>query len=324
VKNREAVTVKAQKIDFSQGGKQQVYVGRVEAGKTSVISSSYPGKLLKICVREGQKLRAGDTLAIIDSPMVASLYENAKATYEQARDALDRVNQVYATGSVTELKLVEVQTQYSKASSAYIAAKRAKSDCSIKAPFSGLVSDIIVQEGVELVASEPMFKFLDLSYLEVHASIPENEYSTYSVGQEAHIFVNAVDTIYTVKLQNKGFEASPLSHSYDFVYRISGNYGNLMPGMVCKVYMYSSAETDTTFCNTVIIPSSSVRYDLDGKYVWCIGQDGAAVKRYVQISGFSGDGVIVEEGLMEGDYLVIEGGRKISSGMKNIIVDESR
>jgi len=319
VNTKEPVSVTVRTISFTQESRSQVFPGTIEAKKTSIIGASYPGRLAILNVRKGQSVKMGSTLAVIDSPAAKSLYESAKATYEQAKDALDRVNQVYSTGSVTELKLVEVQTSFSKAEAAYAAASRALEDCRIKAPYSGVVGDIFLQEGVEVTAAEPIFRFLDVNVLEAHASVPENEYASYHIGQSAKVQVDAVGLTKDAELTDKGFEASPLSHSYDFVFKIKGSTGKMMPGMVCKVHISNSSSTSSEY---VVIPSSSVRVDSEGRYVWCIDSEGAVEKKHITVNGFSGDGVIVEEGLSEGDRLVVEGGNKISTGMRNITINE--
>lgn len=317
-KSREPVSVKVQEVSRSDQTRPQVYIGHIEAAKTTVISARYPGKLVRLYVRKGQKLSAGDTLAFIDSPAVKSMYETAKASFQQASDALDRVNQVYSSGSVSELKMVEVKTAYAKAVAAYDAAKRAMDDCAVRAPYYGVVGEVFAHEGVEVGAVEPLLKYLDVSSVEVHASIPENEYSSFSVGQKARVVVDAAACSAQAVLSSKGFEASSLSHSYDFVFRLSTCSGKMMPGMVCKVYMTTGAGS------SVVIPSSAVRVDAEGRYVWCIDSCGVVQKRHIKVNGYADKGIVVEEGLSEGDLLVVEGARKISTGMSNIRIDECR
>jgi hypothetical protein len=86
-----------------------------------------------------------------------------------------------------------------------------------------------------------------------------------------------------------------------------------MPGMVCKVTV---KEMDSG----IVIPASVVRTGMDGRYVWTV-RDGRAEKRSVVIGGFSGDGVTVESGLESGDLLIVEGARKVSSGMAVKVVE---
>ena len=87
----------------------------------------------------------------------------------------------------------------------------------------------------------------------------------------------------------------------------------LMPGMVCKV-------SAGTAGSGIVIPASSVKTGMDGRYVWIV-RDGKAARRSIETGGFSGDGVIVESGLASGDLLIVEGAKKVSSGMTVKVVE---
>jgi len=311
---REPVSVKAVKVEYSESVPAQVFIGKIEPSKSSAITAPYTGKLVKLKVRKGQKVKEGDVLAIIDSPAVKAAYESSQASYEQAADALDRVEKVYSSGSVTEAKLVEIKTSYSKAEAALSASRRAFENCKIKAPYNGIIGDTFAEEGVELSVMEPILQILDINTVEVHASVPENEYSNFSVGEIANVEVTAVGKSIEVILTDKGIEASALSHTYDFTFRIRSDATDIMPGMVCKVLMNGESG------RSIMIPSSAVRLDADGRYVWCLDNSGAVEKKHLSLGGFSGDGVVVLAGLKEGDILIVEGGRKVSSGMTNIMV----
>ena len=85
--------------------------------------------------------------------------------------------------------------------------------------------------------------------------------------------------------------------------------------MVSRVYMSKNSEASIT------IPSSSVRTDMNGRYVWTVNEDNKVCKVYVTVDGFSGEGVIVTSGLGQGDRLIVEGISKISTGMKVKVIE---
>jgi multidrug efflux pump subunit AcrA (membrane-fusion protein) len=53
----------------------------------------------------------------------------------------------------------------------------------------------------------------------------------------------------------------------------------------------------------------------NGKFVW-VAKDGRATRQNITISGYSGTGVVVSEGLHSGDIVIVEGYQKVSEGMK--------
>jgi len=309
----EAISVKAIQVKCTDNVTATRLVGRVEPGKSAVVSSQWSGTVDKVCVKKGQKVAKGSVLAQIDAQGVKSAYEAAKASFEQAEDALQRVEKIYGNGSVSQIKLLDVKTQYAKAKATLESAEKAMEDCCVKAPFSGVIGEIFVEQGVQLSSLTPMFELLDHSSVEIHASIPENEYSLYSVGTDAEIEIPAVDRTVNATLAVKGVQASSLSHSYDLCFKINGSSTGIMPGMTCKVRILSSG------AQIVIIPASAVKTDLQGRYVWCCN-DGTVEKRHIVTGGFVADGIVVESGLQQDDLVIVEGARKVSSGMKDIKV----
>ena len=88
-----------------------------------------------------------------------------------------------------------------------------------------------------------------------------------------------------------------------------------MPGMVSRVYMSKNSSASIT------VPSSSIRTDMTGRYVWIVNDEDRVCKVYVTVDGFSGDGVIVSSGLEQGDRLIVDGISKVSTGMKVNVIE---
>ena len=67
--------------------------------------------------------------------LTKSSHEMAHATLDQAEDGYRRAEQVYRSGSIAEVKMVEITTKLNQARAA--SADKALEDCTIKAPFDG-------------------------------------------------------------------------------------------------------------------------------------------------------------------------------------------
>ena len=65
----------------------------------------------------------------------------------------------------------------------------------------------------------------------------------------------------------------------------------------------------------IIILANAVLINQEGKFVW-VAEDGRATRRKITLAGYSGNGVIVGEGLKTGDVVIVEGYQKVSEGMK--------
>lgn len=308
---RAEVTVGVMTVREVQAPDTYTYVGQVRAGKSAVLTSRYGGTLVSLDAEIGRKVSQGQVLAEIDSKNIRSTYDMAAAALRQAEDGYARVSKVHGAGGIPEVKMVEIETQLSKARAAFDAASQALEDCRVKAPFDGTISEVYVDSGVEVMTSSPLLKLVDVSGLEVVVPVPESEVGKISAGDMAFMDVPAVGASdVPVSVSSKGVTASALSHSYDCVFRIGSRVTGLMPGMVCKVSLRDGN------AKAIVIPASAVRTDAEGRYVWTVGDGGIVAKRHVVPGGFSGDGTVIMSGLSEGDVLIVSGVSKVSGGMK--------
>ena len=300
------VTVKVMTIGTSVTDRTETFVGSLVADRSSVISSEFPCRLTSMRVRKGRRVAAGDTLAIVFSQSLVSARDAAKASYERASDARERIRKMQ--GSVSELQTVEVESKYAQAQASYMAAEDALSSCSITAPFSGVVSDVYAEQGVRLTAVQPVLRLVDLSSMKVSFTVSEKDLATFKKGTLVGVEVPAAGRTFNAVIESVALEAAPLSRTYECLARPQSPTYALMPGMVCKVGHSISA-------GGIVIPASAVRTGEDGRYVWTV-EDGIVQKRIITVDGYSGSGVSVSSGLGEGDVLVISGARKICTGMK--------
>ncbi len=307
------VRVKVEAVGSASSATTKTYVGRVEASKSATVLSPFPANLEKINVRQGQAVRANQQVAKVYSTTVANTLSSARATERQAQDAYDRLQAVKDNGSVPQVKMVEVETALARAKAALSSAQKAAYDCSVKAPFSGTVSEVYCEEGEDIAIAQPIVKIIDLNSLEISISVPETEISSYAVGSYADVTIAAVsDTSVRAHLVRKGVDASVVAHSYDCRLVLETPLKNLMPGMISKVVFRSSADGS----EIPVIPASVIRTDKVGRYVWTVSGSNVVEKKYVTTGGFAGKGVKILSGLEAGDLLIVEGAAKVSTGMK--------
>lgn len=303
---REAVSVETLKVQSRADIRTSNYVGTVVEGKSATVYSPSQGNL-KLYVKKGQEVTKGQKIAFVNSQTAKSSFEIAKAKYEQAKDAYNRVLKVKASGSVTELKFVEVKTSLSQAKAAYEAAEKALDDCLVTAPFDGIVEDVFVEEGIEASIAQRIARIIDISFLEIHFPLPESEFSSLQKGDLLTVVVPAIGKEFQAPLTGKGVVASSLSHSYDCTIILKAE--GLMPGMACKIYNDVRASE-----GRIAIPSTCILTDGEGRYVWTV-REGIVYKTYIRTGEYSGNAVVVTAGLSEGDVIVVKGSRKVSSGM---------
>ncbi|MDO5321011.1 MAG: efflux RND transporter periplasmic adaptor subunit [Bacteroidia bacterium] len=311
-RDKSPVKVETITVTSSASLSRHSYMGEVTPSKSVTLLAPYSGTVQSVLVGKGSVVEKGAVTAVISSQSVESAFQIAQANLKQAQDGYDRVSQVYSSGSVTEVQMVDIKTALDKAEAAMVSARRAKEDCSLKAPYRGVISEVFPTSGVEVLAAQRMMTILDLSNLKIRISVHENEINSILKGAAATVDIPALG-LSEVKahVSEKNILSSELTHSYMCTLVLDERISGLMPGMLAKVRFDNNGD------DSIVVPSGAVQLDSDGKYVW-LSESGVVSKRRITVGGYSGMGVIVTDGLEEGEKVIVKGYQKVSGGMKVI------
>ena len=288
------------------------YVGTIEPVRETPLSMQSAGRVVTIEVKNGQKVRAGQTILTIDNTQAMNALRSAEASLKHAQDGYNRVKSVHAKGVVSDQKMVEIESQLAQAKSLYAAAKQQVAECTLKAPCNGVVDGLKAEKGQTLIPGAKVCSILDVSSFQVRFTVPEGEIKRFEGAQIAGIVeCAAVDTVLPIVLSEKSVTANPVTHTYDVLAQIKGGKEILMNGMVAKVRMKNERMKE----EEIVIPAQCVLLKPEGPTVWVVEQ-GEAVRREITTGGYLSSGVRVTTGLNPGDSLIIEGYQKLYKGCK--------
>ena len=304
------IPVGVQVIDEVSGIVSNTYPGYLEEGQSVEMAFKYGGTLQQLNVKESSRVRKSQVLARVSSPQMESTQRSAQATLEQAQDAYGRLKKVYDNGSLPEIKWREMVANLEKAQSALDLANAMLEDNTITAPFDGIIAYVNAEIGENIAPLKPVIRIINTKGMAVKISVSENEIAKVQVGDTAEIVIPALgDKRLIGKVMEKSMTASLLTHSYPVKVLIEQPDKELTPGMIGKVVLKADVNKG------IIVPANAILINNEGKFVW-VAEDGRATRRNIKVSGYSGTGVVVSEGLKTGDVVIVEGYQKVSEGMK--------
>ena len=290
------------------------YVGVVEEESSTSVSFTGMAMLKTLTVSEGEPVRKGQLLAVIDETQARNALATAKASLDQALDAQERMKLLHDNQSLPEIKWVEVQSQVSQAQSAYDMCKKNLEDCRIYAPVSGVVGSKIMGVGETVLPTEPVLTILSIDNVKVRVSIPEREIAAITPGTSTEITVDALqgETFQGGRIE-KGVSADPLTHTYDIRIRVANAGRKLLPGMVARVKM-RNGENEKMRNEGLTLPVKAVQQSTDKTlFVW-VARDGKAHRTPVTVGQAVGNRIVVDSGIQEGDQVIVEGYQKLGEG----------
>ena len=322
-KTERVIPVKTMAVNGLATTTGRNYIGTAEESYALSLSFALTGTVERVAVSEGQRVSKGQLLAELSSGTAQNAYDVANSTLRQAQDAYTRLKSLHDKGSVTDLQFVEVETGLEKAKAMEGIARKNLEDAKLYAPFAGVIARRSAEEGANILPGVSLFKLVSIDEIDVRIPVPENEIGAIGTGQTATVLVPALgNREYRGIVHKKGVEANPVSRTYNINIRVKNPQSELMPGMVCKVFLM---QEDTE--QAIIIPNKSVQISPDGRrFVWIAdgntpSLEGSGVvyfakRRFITTGALTDYGVTVVNGLTGEERLITEGYNKVSEGMK--------
>lgn len=281
----------------------------------AMISSEMGGQLRSIKVKEGQKVKKGQLLAVVDASILTSNIEELKTQLRHAEYILDKQEKLHQNGLGSEIELESARNQVKalKAKLKSMETQRGKS--MIKAPFSGIVDQIFAKQGQMVGPQSPILRLVNNETVDLVASISEKYVGQIKVGTPISVTFpdSRIDTAIVLKITSVGNYINPINRTFRIRTTIKNN-DFLLPNMLAEV-------TITDFEKKgIVIPEKSILKDAKNKdYVFLAMPRGAYYeinKKYITVEK-SYQGKSLVQGLETGNhFVVVEGAKGVYEGDK--------
>lgn len=290
---------------------EDTYVGVICPQTDISLVFPWGGQITGIFVKSGERVKAGQLIASIDSTQAKALLESAEAMYAQAQDAYRRLKPLHAQGGISDVKWVEMETNLEKARSMAISSRKRYEDCSLRATQDGVVTLRNVEVGQHVTINQPIGQLMDLTAYCVEFTVPESEIGALQMGQTLTVSMPALNKQYDAKISEKALSSTHIAHTYRVKADISSPAAarDLLPGMVCRAIIKQREH------NGFIISAGCIQTQQRGHSVWLL-RDGRAERQMVKIGAFVENGVLISEGINLGDTVIAKGYQKMYKGAK--------
>ncbi|MGA8784920.1 MAG: efflux RND transporter periplasmic adaptor subunit [Polaromonas sp.] len=311
-----ADVVKAQTLDMAQG---LAISGSLKAVNSAVIKARVAGELQGLAVREGDFVKAGQVIARIEASEYESRVrqareqaESAKAQVNVAQRQYDNnkalVDQGFISKTALETSVANLnaaQATYKAALAGAEVAAKSVEDTVLKSPIAGQVSQRLAQPGERVGVDGKIIEVVDLSRLELEASLSAQESMDVRVGQSAELQIEGSRQVVNAKVVRINPSAQAGSRSVLVYLNIDNTGGAALP---LRQGLFAQGTLGTAKASRLAVPVSAVHTDKPEPYVQTV-ENGQVVHRNVDLGtrGMAGsEAVVAVKGLTDG-ALVIRG-----------------
>lgn len=296
--------------------------GVVEAVRQTVLAAQVFGAVVELRVKAGDAVKAGQVLARLDARAAEQSATASQAQVLAARATLDvaskdfaRQKQLFEKGFISQAALDAAEAAY-KAASSQVAAQIAQAGAAgthsdffiLRAPYSGIVSEVPVVLGDMATPGRPILTLYDPSSLRVTAAIPESVAMTPSVRQAARVELpGAAGIPQSIRPSQVTVlpALDPGSHTRQLRLDLPSGTSGIAPGMFARVWVPVpglAAESGAR----VYVPMQAIvrRAELTGVYV--VDASGKPALRQVRVGRTTGDLTEVLSGIAAGERVATD------------------
>lgn len=295
-------------------------LGTVQAYNTVTVHTRVDGALVQINFSEGQGVKTGDLLAVVDPKPYQAALDQAKAQAALDDVTLKRQADLRARNVIDAQDYDTAVANAQKSKAAAEAAQVNVDYCSIKSPIDGRTGVRLVDIGNIVHASDQngIVVITQMHPISVVFTLPEiNLQSILTAGgASGGLKVIALDRANTATLDEGSLavvdnEIDQTTGTVKLKATFPNNDLKLWPGKFVNARLVLTTRKDAT-----VIPSSVVQRGPQGTYAYVIKPDKTAEMRPIKVGQTEENLTMVESGLQPGEDVVVDGQYKLQPGAR--------
>ena len=186
-----AVDVSVQTIEAKPHVASEEVVATVNSKLRSVIESKVSGRIDKMLVTPGQKVKEGDLLAALDVREIRAKLDQATPVREQAEKDLKRFTDLLAKRVITQQEFEAAESKARVARAAVTEAETMLGYAKVTAPFEGVISRKLADVGDLATPGKPLVEMEDPAALRLEAAVPESIIDRIALGSKLGVRIGA-------------------------------------------------------------------------------------------------------------------------------------
>ena len=309
------VEVRVETLALSRAPVQIELSGTLQAVERATISARVAGQVVGLPVRVGAKVNKGALLVKLSAGEINARVRQAEVQLEQARRNLARESKLLEVNASTREMVRTLSERVQTSEAAFREAQTMLGYTEIKAPFSGTVTDKLVEVGDLAAPGVPLLKLENDTAFEVVIPVPEVQSQRLTLASRLPLSVPAAGLELEAQVREISPTVDPASRTTQIKLLLPDAPG-LRSGQFARVALLDSPST------TLLIQRTALRQSGQMKQVFVV-EEGQARMRLVRTGAKSDDRIEILSGLRVGDRVVLDPPATLRDGQPLVIADGS-
>ena len=291
----------------------------LEADLESAVTSKASGIVLKVNVEVGDKVQAGDVLAVLESDVQQLRYDSANANYQKVLNNYNRAKSLLKKGLANKESVDNLKFETKSLKTSLEQAKLDLDFIKIKAPISGVVTKRNIKKGNLIQTNTQVYEIVNFDSLQAVINVPEDKWNVFKKGLE----VDFLFTSMTQKVKGHILRIDPVVDSSTGTFKVvialddgaSSTY-NLRPGLFGKTQIILDKHE-----NAKLVSKNAVVREDENAFVYEINDDNTITKRDLVLGYEMENALEIVSGIEVGKRVVTTGKNNISEESKVDVID---
>ena len=268
--------------------------GNVQTKQNLVIYPEIPGILQRVYVKEGQRVSKGQLLASIDDGGMGQQVALLQIQADLAKTTFERQERIWDKKIGSEIQYLQAKSSYEAQQKAVSQLKSQLEKSSVRAPFSGVIDDVISEQGsVVSPGQSQLMRIVNLRDMYIETDVPESYISSVSKNKDVLVEFPILGKTMNAKIRQTGDFINPANRTFKIEIAVPNKDRAIKPNLTAKLKI-----NDYTNENAILIPQDIISENANGEqYIYVVKDKN---EKYA-----IADQVIIETGKTQGDVIEV-------------------
>lgn len=285
------------------------FLGSFSPSREIEIRPQAGGQIIQLPLEEGQTVASGHLLAKLDDEQLRYQIEALQVTLEGYQNDLKRFENLVKGDATPAVNLERTQLSIRSTQAQIKQLRKQIANTTITAPFSGVVTEKLVEKGSVVTVGTPIAKITDISTLKLIVDVPEKAINQFHEGQAISVTTEVYpDAHFAGRVTMMGAQGDA-AHNFPVEITVQNAGKNRL-----RAGMYGSiANTSQLKSQTLSVPRQAIIGSEKQPQLYVV-ENGKAMLRSVEIGSTTNDYYEIKKGLKTGDQVVISGQINLQNG----------
>ena len=290
----------------------------IKTRQNLLLAPEFGGRLEQILVQEGQEVKKGTLLAVIDDAGLQDQLDQMKLQLELSKTTFERTQRLWDQKIGSEMMYLEAKTRYKTQQKQVAQMREQLSKTKIYAPFNGVIDEITARKGETVAPGMSLIlRIVNLNKMYIESDVPENYLKNIKKGSKATVTIPVLNETQNTVIRQTGNFIQPSNRTFRIEAPLDNPTGLIKPNLNARLSVidYSNPEA-------IMVPLRVIRENArEETFVFVLNtpeENGGytTAQHFVRLGKSQNEMVEIIEGINANDHVVDEGVSLLVDGQK--------